>query len=114
MDEKLKTLAIGLDNECTRTQIISADGSHVCYVEQDPHEDIAEKIVTRYNLHKELVLTLNSLLDSPALTDENDETAVAYIIDDKCREEALDILHEITGSLGPLNEEGIKKWLTKN
>lgn len=50
-----KKLAIGLECDDSRTQIITDDGAHLCYIEQDPHKEIAERIVETYNTPADVV-----------------------------------------------------------
>lgn len=51
-------LAFGVECDDTRTQIINTEGQHVCYIEIDPHLEIAQSIieaVNNENIKKELI-----------------------------------------------------------
>lgn len=57
-------LSIGLDSDNERTQIITEDGQHLAYIEQDPHEEFASQIIRRFNSHASLVEALRDCVTS--------------------------------------------------
>jgi hypothetical protein len=52
--------SLGLDSDDERTQIITADGQHLCYVEQYPLAEITESIIRDHNTRRLLVAALES------------------------------------------------------
>ena len=64
-----KRLHIRVDSDDLRTQLITGDGSHVCYIEQDPHNHFAEFIVEAFNNYKHCVALLEWVTRCPVLKD---------------------------------------------
>jgi len=55
-DHKFQKLALGSEKSENKTQIITADGQHLCYIEQDPHKVIAERIIETFNAPADVVV----------------------------------------------------------
>ncbi|MFA7209656.1 MAG: hypothetical protein WC120_05280 [Parcubacteria group bacterium] len=63
MGKEFLPLAVGIDTDAERAQIVAANGMHVCYVEVSPVMDTALSIVRACNSHDALVEALASCAD---------------------------------------------------
>ena len=61
----MKQFAIGLDSNDERVQVITQDGNHLCYIEQDPVWEYAHLIAAAPKMHKLLTTLWGILQEKP-------------------------------------------------